>query len=413
MLRYLGSGFGLVLLGLFSGEVLALTPAEIFARVSPSVWQIRTYDKEGLPLAGGSAVVIGTETLVTNCHVLSKSSRFTVMRDNMSLGGVLEMWDTERDLCQIKVRNLNAPAVKLGSANSLAVGQSVYTLGNPKGLELTLSDGLVSSLRRNEQGQLVLIQTSAPLSMGSSGGGLFDDQGRLVGVTTLSVKEGQNLNFAIPVDWIRDLPTRHRLAQQKREAEKVAVQQEKAVPQVAGKVWRYEYRDVYDKRREIKVTARDLGKETLSEGVEVGAVDAGTLQWVPGSPIMRPRSGGGIEWVEVSPYVFAGPTAGRYRGRIELDALGEKFSAVVREYGEERVSVGAGAFDAVRLEINAERKSTFMSGSPIASAVHKFRIRAWYAKEIGRVVKLAYVSMGAVSGTVFENYEMSLVAKAE
>ena len=93
----------------------------------------------------------------------------------------------------------------------MAVGQNVFAIGNPKGLELTMSAGLVSSLRRNAEGQLVLIQTSAAISGGSSGGGLFDDQGRLIGLTTIGSVSGdaQNLNFAIPSQWVSELAQRH------------------------------------------------------------------------------------------------------------------------------------------------------------------------------------------------------------
>ncbi len=90
---------------------------------------------------------------------------------------------------------------------------AVYAIGNPKGLDLTLSAGLVSSLRRNPTGQLVLIQTSAAISGGSSGGGLFDDSGRLIGLTTIGSvgADTQNLNFAVPSEWIAELPQRHAL----------------------------------------------------------------------------------------------------------------------------------------------------------------------------------------------------------
>jgi len=196
--------------------VQALTPAELFAKVAPSVWRVRTYDQEGLPLGLGSAVVVAPETLVTNCHVLRKAERFVLLHDNLSLPGTLELWDTARDVCQIKARGLNAPAVVLGETRGLLVGQNVYALGSPAGLELTLSAGLVSSLRRDDDQRLMMIQTSAPISPGSSGGGLFDDQARLIGLTTMTLASvsAQNLNFALPVDWIRELPQRHRAARE-------------------------------------------------------------------------------------------------------------------------------------------------------------------------------------------------------
>lgn len=189
----------------------AMTAAEVYAKVSPSVWRVQTYDLDGLPLAIGSAVVIDDDTLVTNCHVLAKAKRVAVRHEKVSIDARLEMWDVQRDLCQLKARGLGAPKVALGDAGKVTVGQNVFAIGNPKGLDLTMSAGLLSSVRRNDNGQIVLLQTSAAISGGSSGGGLFDEQGALIGLTTLGSVSGdaQNLNFAVPVDWIKELPQRY------------------------------------------------------------------------------------------------------------------------------------------------------------------------------------------------------------
>lgn len=189
----------------------ALTPQEVYARVSASVWKVLTYDADGLPLGQGSAVVVGDAALITNCHVLKRAKRVVVRRETLSMDARLDLWDPQRDLCQLRATGLAAPAVGLGASSRIVVGQPVYAIGNPKGLDLTMSAGLVSSLRRNDAGQLILIQTSAAISGGSSGGGLFDDQGQLVGLTTIGSvgADTQNLNFAVPADWIRELPERH------------------------------------------------------------------------------------------------------------------------------------------------------------------------------------------------------------
>jgi tetratricopeptide (TPR) repeat protein len=79
----------------------------------------------------------------------------------------------------------------------------VYAIGAPEGLELTFSEGIISSLRDFDGSQY--IQTSAAISQGSSGGGLFDTEGRLVGITAFFIAEGQNLNFALPAGWIAEL----------------------------------------------------------------------------------------------------------------------------------------------------------------------------------------------------------------
>lgn len=194
----------------------ALTPAELFAQVAPSVWRVQTFDRDGLPLGQGSGVVTGYAELVTNCHVLARAQRVQIRRDGLPqpLPARLARWDVQRDLCQLSVPGLAAPPVRLGRADQAAVGQAAYTVGHPKGLDLTLAAGLVSSIRRNDAGQLVLLQTSAAISGGSSGGALFNDQGELLGLTTLGIfgADSQNLNFAIPAEWILDLPRRHEAA---------------------------------------------------------------------------------------------------------------------------------------------------------------------------------------------------------
>ena len=193
-----------------AGAATALTPAEVYALVSPSVWRVVTYDVDGLPLGQGSAVVVGPEVLATNCHVLAKAKRVVVRQEKTSFDARLDLWDTPRDLCQLRAAGLPAQAVRIAPTASVVVGANVYAIGTPRGLELTMSAGLVSSLRKNASGQVVLVQTSASISRGSSGGGLFDDKGALIGLTTAIVAgEAQNLNFAIPSDWIADLPERH------------------------------------------------------------------------------------------------------------------------------------------------------------------------------------------------------------
>jgi S1-C subfamily serine protease len=210
-------------LALAAGPLAAqpLSPTELYAKAAPSVWRVQTYDADNLPLGLGSGVVVEAEALVTNCHVLAKARRVTVRREGgRALPARLVQWDPPRDVCRLQVAGLTAPAVELVDSAQLQVGQPVYAIGNPKGLDLTMSAGLLSSIRRNDRQQTVLLQTSAAISGGSSGGGLFDEQGRLIGLTTIGsvVGDAQNLNFAIPAEWVRDLPRRHALLQAPRGA---------------------------------------------------------------------------------------------------------------------------------------------------------------------------------------------------
>lgn len=205
-----------------AGHASALTPDTLFEQLSPSIWSVRTYDTNGRLLRQGSAVVIAPGKLVTNCHVLARSRTVEVAKDNVAYRASLEFPDTRRDLCQLQVRNFTAPAVKPGTVKDLKVGQRVYAIGSPKGLELTLSEGIISSLRGTSTDGQPLIQTTAAISAGSSGGGLFSDEGLLIGITTFIVKDSQNLNFAHPVEWIAEIPGRAKQQMEQFQAEKSA-----------------------------------------------------------------------------------------------------------------------------------------------------------------------------------------------
>lgn len=213
-------------LAYFMGTAHALEADKMFEKLEPSVWVVTTYNEQEQRLAQGSAVVVAKERLVTNCHVLAKAKSVIVKRANVAHGAKLEHVDVERDLCQLKAAEMSAPAVEVAPVDSLRVGQKVYALGNPRGLELSLSDGLISAMRKSPESQLEMIQTTARISPGSSGGGLFDTSGRLIGITTMMRRDSQNLNFAIPAAWIGELPERSRelLAkdEQHRSADKAA-----------------------------------------------------------------------------------------------------------------------------------------------------------------------------------------------
>ena len=137
----------------------------------------------------------------------------------------LLMRNDERDLCLLFVDELPAPpaaqAVRLGAAKALSVGEEVYAVGAPAGLELSLSRGIVSQLRGAfGKRSAPLVQTDAAISPGSSGGGLFNQVGELVGLTTFKWR-GESLNFALPAEWIEELRAqgRSKLMEAKRRVE--------------------------------------------------------------------------------------------------------------------------------------------------------------------------------------------------
>lgn len=197
----------LIALGFFSIQVQAKTASEVFAIASKSVVVVYGLDAHGKKQTQGSGVILPNGDIATNCHVIDKSSRIEVMHQGRAYKAKSRDTDWDRDICTLTPANLKASAAILGSTKGLKVGARVYAIGAPKGLELTLSEGIVSSLREVEKGHY--IQTTAPISPGSSGGGLFDEEGRLMGLPTFYLAEGQQLNFAVPVEWIDELPKRH------------------------------------------------------------------------------------------------------------------------------------------------------------------------------------------------------------
>jgi len=160
-----------------------------------------------LPSTGVGALVITNFHVLTNGRFIEDGASFKIKHGAVEWPAVPFGHDFDHDLEELFVAGLNAPAVHVRESSALDVGEKVYAIGAPEGLELTISQGLISGLREIDKSQV--IQTSAAISPGSSGGGLFDTEGRLVGITTFYLEEGQSLNFALPaqytlaLDWER------------------------------------------------------------------------------------------------------------------------------------------------------------------------------------------------------------------
>ncbi len=180
----------------------ALTPSQVFDKVKDSVVVVKTLDANGKTIGQGSGVLLPSGKIGTNCHVLRNGARFQVGGNKQFVPATLWGGDENKDICLLEAKGLTAKPAQLGQAMRLKVGEPVYAVGAPQGLELSLSNGIVSQLRGSPP---PFIQTTAAISAGSSGGGLFDEEGRLVGFTTLYIEGGQSLNFAMPVEWAEEI----------------------------------------------------------------------------------------------------------------------------------------------------------------------------------------------------------------
>ena len=186
-----------------SNYVYARSASEIFIQASKSVVIVNAYDEQSNLKNTGSGVVVEQGEILTNCHILQGSTYYRITSGDKTNDSTLIYADKKNDLCLLIAPEVKNPVVKVGKASSLKVGSQVYAIGSPQGLELYLSEGLVSQLRGDKS--VPLIQTTAPLSFGSSGGGLFDTMGKLVGIATFQIIDGQNLNFAMPIEHLANL----------------------------------------------------------------------------------------------------------------------------------------------------------------------------------------------------------------
>jgi hypothetical protein len=178
-----------------------LPAAAVFQRASPSVFVVWAKESAGAStVSQGSAVALTPELLVTNYHVVRGMKSFEAGRGDQRHAATVTAFDEAHDLALLTVAGLGARPARTRLSAEVAVGEHVYAIGAPRGMELTFSDGLVSAFREEKGGRIV--QTTAPISPGSSGGGLFDGNGRLIGITTLTLRDSQNLNFALPMEWV-------------------------------------------------------------------------------------------------------------------------------------------------------------------------------------------------------------------
>ena len=178
--------------------------AAVFEKAKKSVVVVRVFDADDNQSAQGSGVITAENEVTTNCHVVENAVRVEVVRqgEKKPIAAEVKSGDVGRDLCLLSAKGL-ANAAKIRRAKDLTVGENVYAIGSLQGLEFSISGGIVSQLR-SLGGSPPLIQTDAAISEGSSGGGLFDGEGKLVGITAFYYEDGQNLNFAIPSEWIAD-----------------------------------------------------------------------------------------------------------------------------------------------------------------------------------------------------------------
>ena len=178
-------------------------PKDIFQSISPAVVYITTQTVAGEDYLGSGFIVDSRGVIVTNYHVIQSAKEINVKLKDGKIYPVTDIiyYDTRRDVCILKINAQNLPSISLGDANALQIGETIYSIGNPLGLEYSFSDGLLSGIRDFQD--LKWLQFTAPVSPGNSGGPLINPQGQAVGIVTSQLARGQNINFALAINEIK------------------------------------------------------------------------------------------------------------------------------------------------------------------------------------------------------------------
>jgi hypothetical protein len=185
-----------------------MTTKEIVDASKPAIVRIEAVHDSGRKAIGTGFVVSSDGRIATNLHVIRGAKSIVVRLLDGTRAPVAAVLgaDPKRDLALIRVKaGRKLPTLSLGNSDNISAGDRVIAIGNPLGvLDYTVSDGLISSVRLLSP-ELTVLQISAPISQGSSGGPLFNNFGQVIGVATMIAREGQNLNFGVPVNYLRPL----------------------------------------------------------------------------------------------------------------------------------------------------------------------------------------------------------------
>jgi len=187
----------------------ALTPGQVFDKVKDAVVVVKNLDAQGKLKAQGSGVLVSSGRVATNCHVIEGGGSYQVGRGKTAVSAIVYAEDDDKDICLLDAKGIEGKPVQLGKAAGLKVGDPVYAVGAPKGLEAfpfrwhrCAAPGRTATFNSDHGGHFPRFEWRRPVRW----------EGRLVGLTALYVEGGQSLNFAMPVDWIGEVKPGRKVA---------------------------------------------------------------------------------------------------------------------------------------------------------------------------------------------------------
>ena len=184
-------------------EKTELNASDIYSKSKDKVALLICYDQSGIPTSQGTGFFISKDSLITNYHVIegAYSVEYKLIgEDNFERGSEIISASQKHDIAIIKT-NKKHDFFKYDPSNAEIIGSKIYTIGNPRGLEGTISEGIISAKREEDYD---LIQITAPISPGNSGGPLINEKGSVIGISTFTITNSQNLNFAVPIKYINE-----------------------------------------------------------------------------------------------------------------------------------------------------------------------------------------------------------------
>ncbi len=183
------------------GVCYAQDASDLYATLEPSVFPVyisKVAAKQQADL--GTAVAVAPHYLVTNCHVVASNHPIQLQSNHGFVPVTLAYGDMAEDVCLLYAPKAELKPVLMRPSQKVRIGEQVYVIGNPRGADKTMSEGIVSN-KVNIDGTLWL-QTDAAVNYGSSGGGLFDQNGRFIGL--LTAKRG-GFGYALPEEWVKQV----------------------------------------------------------------------------------------------------------------------------------------------------------------------------------------------------------------
>jgi hypothetical protein len=191
----------------YGGLCQSFDSAEITKRIAPAVVLVTGVTDDGKAL--GSGFIISSDgKIATNLHVIqSLRSGGVQLASGDKFDSFLVMaFDERKDVAIIKIAGFDLPSVTLGNSNAIQVGEPVLIMGSPLGLQGSVTTGVISSIRDDPfGGGFKMIQTDASVNPGNSGGPLVNKKAEVVGIIRYKIGGTENLNFAIPINYLRGM----------------------------------------------------------------------------------------------------------------------------------------------------------------------------------------------------------------